>query len=76
MDYFGSNWEILLIFCLVTMAKKNNANAMKAKIDNNNSNIEDSISGIKRSNLDIMVLIANRPNAIVTNNICVDFVFL
>ena len=58
------------------MAKKNNAKAIKPNIASSNSKTEDSISGIKRSSLDIMVLSANRPNAIITRNICIDLVFL
>ena len=65
-----------LIVCLVTSAKKNNARAINPKTASNNSNTEDSISGIKRSSLEIIVLSANRPNAIMTKNICMDFVFL
>jgi hypothetical protein len=74
--YLRSISVCFLIVCLVTSAKKNNARAINPKIASSNSNIEDSISGIKRSSLEIIVLSANRPNAIITRNICMDLVFL
>ena len=67
---------LVATFPFLTMAIKNNPRAAKPMIANVNSIKDDSISGIKRSRFDTMVLIANKANAIETNNIRLIPVFL